>query len=105
MNGTQILRASRTGNRHRRGRAVVRLAPGEPSTVQSNSHSIPPVLDFYWHETGVRLYTGWGRTNDGMTTGLSEEDMDRIEQFVQTPAYKRRPELLLPEDAETAERP
>lgn len=37
-----------------------------------------------------------------MTTGLSEEDMKRIEQFVQTPAYKRCPELLLPEDADEA---
>ena len=40
-----------------------------------------------------------------MTTGLSEEDMDRIEQFVETPAYKRTPELLLPEDAESGEAP
>lgn len=38
-----------------------------------------------------------------MTTGLSEEDMERIEQFVDTPAYKRRPELLLPEGAEGRE--
>ena len=35
-----------------------------------------------------------------MTTGLSDEDMDRIQQFVDTPAYKRTPELLLPEDAD-----
>lgn len=32
-----------------------------------------------------------------MSTGLSEEDMDRIVEFVNTPAYERRPELLLPE--------
>lgn len=36
-----------------------------------------------------------------MSTGLSEEDMDRIDEFVNTPAYKRRPELLLPESEET----
>lgn len=35
-----------------------------------------------------------------MSTGLSEEDMDRIDEFVNTPAYKRRPEMLLPEDEE-----
>ena len=38
-----------------------------------------------------------------MMTGLSEEDMERIEQFVDTPAYKRCPELLLPEGAEGRE--
>lgn len=40
----------------------------------------------------------------GMTPGLSEEDMARIERFVRTPEYKRRPELLLPEDVHCSER-
>jgi hypothetical protein len=35
-----------------------------------------------------------------MTTGLTDEDMERIEQFVNLPAYKRRPELLCPEDTD-----
>lgn len=35
-----------------------------------------------------------------MSSGLSEDDMERIRTFVETPAYKRRPELLLPGDAD-----
>jgi hypothetical protein len=35
-----------------------------------------------------------------MTTGLTEEDMARIEQFLDHPAYKRSPELLCPGDTD-----
>lgn len=35
-----------------------------------------------------------------MSTGLSSDDMERIQQFIETPAYAREPEMLLPEDAE-----
>lgn len=37
----------------------------------------------------------------GMTeSGLSDEDRERIEQFLKTPAYDRSPELLERDDAE-----
>lgn len=37
-----------------------------------------------------------------MSTGLSQEDMDRIRQFVEAPAYEREPEMLLPEEDDAA---
>ena len=30
--------------------------------------------------------------------GLSDDDRERIEEFLDAPAYERDPELLLPED-------
>jgi len=32
-----------------------------------------------------------------MSDWLTEEELDRISQFVETPAYARRPEMLLPD--------
>jgi hypothetical protein len=33
-----------------------------------------------------------------MPNHLSDSEMERIAKFVETPAYKRTPDLLLPED-------
>ena len=33
-----------------------------------------------------------------MPNHLSESEMERIAKFVETPAYKRTPDLLLPDD-------
>lgn len=33
-----------------------------------------------------------------MANHISESEMERIEEFVETPAYKRTPDLLLPGD-------
>jgi len=38
-----------------------------------------------------------------MSDHLSESEMERIEQFVETPAYKRTPDLLLPDEETTAD--
>ncbi len=35
-----------------------------------------------------------------MTEHISDSDLERIAQFVDTPAYKREPEQLLPEDVD-----
>lgn len=35
-----------------------------------------------------------------MTEHLSDSDLERIAQFVDTPAYEREPEQLLPENVE-----
>jgi hypothetical protein len=35
-----------------------------------------------------------------MAKHLSEDDLERMEQFAATPKYKREPELLIPTDAE-----
>ncbi len=32
-----------------------------------------------------------------MSDWLTDEELDRISQFVETPAYARRPEMLLPD--------
>jgi hypothetical protein len=32
------------------------------------------------------------------TNGIDDEDMDRIKQFLATPAWKRSPEMLCPEE-------
>lgn len=31
-----------------------------------------------------------------MSDWLTDEEMDRISQFVETPAYERHPEMLIP---------
>lgn len=36
--------------------------------------------------------------------GLSDRDMERIEEFVQTPWYKRNPDILVPDDEEEEHR-
>lgn len=38
--------------------------------------------------------------NTQMTEHLSDSDLERIAQFVDTPAYEREPEQLLPENVE-----
>lgn len=38
-----------------------------------------------------------------MPKHISESEMERIEQFVETPAYKRTPDLLLPDEESTIE--
>lgn len=35
-----------------------------------------------------------------MTEFLSEQDLDRIEEFASTPVYEREPEHLMPEKEE-----
>lgn len=35
-----------------------------------------------------------------MSEWLSEDDIDRINQFANTPAYARTPEMLAPDEAE-----
>lgn len=35
-----------------------------------------------------------------MSTGLTDDDLDRIRRFLETPAYARTPEQLLPGDAD-----
>lgn len=32
-----------------------------------------------------------------MSTGLSKEDLERIQRFSKTPAYARTPEMLMPD--------
>jgi hypothetical protein len=32
-----------------------------------------------------------------MSTGLSQEDLERIQRFSKTPAYARTPEMLMPD--------
>ena len=39
-----------------------------------------------------------------MARGLSEEDMERIAEFVQTPRYARRPDMLLPDTEDGGDR-
>ena len=36
-----------------------------------------------------------------MPNHLSESEMERIAKFVETPAYKRTPDLLLPDEEST----
>jgi len=38
-----------------------------------------------------------------MPRGLSTDDLERIRQFSETPAYERTPEMLLPESDEEDE--
>lgn len=38
-----------------------------------------------------------------MANHISESEMERIEEFVETPAYKRTPDLLLPGDESSSE--
>ena len=38
-----------------------------------------------------------------MTEFLSDSDRQRIAEFLDTPSYDRDPELLIPDDEETAE--
>jgi hypothetical protein len=38
-----------------------------------------------------------------MPMHLSDSEMERIEQFVETPAYKRTPDILLPDDEPTVD--
>lgn len=38
-----------------------------------------------------------------MANHISETEMERIEEFVETPAYKRTPDLLLPGDENSTE--
>jgi len=38
-----------------------------------------------------------------MRQSLSEQDYDQIAKFLATPAYERRPELLIPEEVATDE--
>jgi hypothetical protein len=38
-----------------------------------------------------------------MPNHISESEMERIEQFVETPAYKRTPDLLLPDEESAVE--
>lgn len=35
-----------------------------------------------------------------MSTGLTDDDLDRIRAFLETPAYARTPEQLLPGDTD-----
>ena len=38
-----------------------------------------------------------------MSTGLTDDDLDRIRAFLETPAYARTPEQLLPTDGDGAD--
>lgn len=40
-----------------------------------------------------------GPTDEGADPGLTDKDMDRINEYLQTPVYERDPEQLLPMSA------
>ena len=49
---------------------------------------------------GNGLQSSSGTEYQSMTEHISDSDLERIAQFVDTPAYEREPEQLLPEDVD-----
>lgn len=47
--------------------------------------------------TGVRRGVPGIKSTDRSTNGIDAKDMDRIERFLSTPAWERKPEMLCPE--------
>ncbi len=62
-----------------------------------DTHIPPLAVDFREHSTRtLRLLTTLRKMSQWLTT----EDLERISQFAELPAYERTPEMLLPESEE-----
>lgn len=74
---------------------------GEPS--RSGEHDHGPVVTCLRQSYQLYNYTPLSPTGGPMGEHLTESDRERIAEFLATPSYDRRPELLVPDDAATDE--
>jgi len=74
---------------------------GEPSRSCDRDYS--PVVTCLLHSYQLYNYTPLSPTGGSMGDHLTESDHERIAEFLATPSYDRRPELLVPDDAATGE--